>query len=170
MKYPVDQQMDRSSRIEYVSAQLLARAAVLTRLLAKQVNSEISRTEATVLSTLNDGPRRITELAELEGLAQPTTTLLVKRLEDLGLVTRKRQADDGRVVMVSLERAGAAALEDFRAQFMALLRADLAATTDGQIEALAAATETLESLINYLQQPRGGEQARTHQDRSASER
>ena len=126
----------------------------LTRLLAKQVDSELSHTEAKVLSTLRDGPRRITELAECEGLAQPTTTLLVKRLEELGLVRRERQADDGRVVLVSLEPAGIQALEDFRAQFMALLRADLATTTDEQIEALATATETLESLINLLQQPR----------------
>ncbi|HWD25421.1 MAG TPA: MarR family transcriptional regulator [Acidimicrobiales bacterium] len=152
----MDRETDRSSRIEYVSTQLLARAGVLTRLLAKQVDSKLSRTEAIVLTTLSEGPRRITELAELEGLAQPTTTLLVKRLEQQGLVKRRRQAEDGRVVLVSIEPAGAEAQEDFRAQFMALLRADLAATTDEQIEALAAATETLESLINFLQQPRGG--------------
>jgi DNA-binding MarR family transcriptional regulator len=151
---PTDRQTERSTRIEYVSTQLLSRAAALTRLLAKQVASELSHTEAIVLNTLRGGPRRITELAELEGLAQPTTTLLVKRLEEMGLVRRERQADDGRVVLVSLEPTGNQALEDFRAQFMALLRADLATTTDEQIEALAAATETLESLINVLQHPR----------------
>ena len=94
-----------------------------------------------MLNTLRDGPRRITELAECEGLAQPTTTLLVKRLEELGLLRRERGADDGRVVLVSLEPAGLQALEDFRAQFMALLRADLAGTTDEHIEALVIATE-----------------------------
>src|ERR1700724_1254443 len=103
MKSLLDRETDRSARIEYVSTQLLARASALSRLLAKQVSSELSRTEAIVLNTLRDGPRRITELAELEGLAQPTTTLLVKRLEKLGLVKRERQADDGRVVLVSLE-------------------------------------------------------------------
>ena len=158
--------MDRSGQIEYVSTQLLARATVLTRLLAKQVDSELSHTEARVLNTLRDGPRRITELAESEGLAQPTTTLLVKRLEELGLVRRERQTDDGRMVLVSLEPAGIQALEDFRSQLTALLRADLATTTDEQIEALAAATETLESLINLLQQPRRTAQTRGGQDRS----
>jgi DNA-binding MarR family transcriptional regulator len=154
MKSPVDRETERLGQIEYVSTQLLARAQVLTRLLAKQVNSELSRTEATVLATLRDGPRRITELAECEGLAQPTTTLLVKRLEELGFVRRERQADDGRVVLVFLEPAGRQALEDYRAQFMALLRADLATTTNEQIEALVIATEALESLIDLLQQPR----------------
>src|ERR1700722_11286100 len=154
MKPTTDHEKDRSSRIEYVSTQLLARAAGLSRLLAKQVNSELSRTEAIVLDTLRDGPRRVTELAELVGLAQPTTTLLVKRLEELRLVRRERQADDGRVVLVSLDPAGIQALEDYRAQFIALLRADLATTTDEQIEALATATESLESLINFLQKTR----------------
>src|SRR5580693_3802454 len=134
MKSLPEGETDRSRRIEYVSTQLLARAQVLTRLLAKQVDSELSQTEASMLSTLRGGSRRITELAECEGLAQPTTTLLVKRLEDMGLVRRQRQADDGRVVLVFLEPAGLAALEDFRAQFMTLLRAELATTTDGQIE------------------------------------
>ena len=151
MKPAPDGETARSRRIEYVSTQLLARAQVLTRLLAKQVDSELSRTEVITLNTLRDGPRRITELAELGGLAQPTTTLLVKRLEEMGLVRRERQADDGRVVLVFLEPAGTQALEDFRAQFMALLRADLASTTDEQIEALVIATEALDSLIDLLQ-------------------
>ncbi|MCU1489193.1 MAG: MarR family transcriptional regulator, partial [Acidimicrobiaceae bacterium] len=124
MNAPVDRATDRSARIEYVSTQLLARAAVLARLLSKQVNSQLSQTEAIVLNSLRSGPRRITELAEREGLAQPTTTLLVKRLEDVGLVRRERRAGDGRVVLVSLEPAGIQALEDYRAQFMAILRAD----------------------------------------------
>src|SRR3984957_14753282 len=112
MKSRVDRERDRSRRIEYVSTQLLSRASALTRLLAKQVDSQLSHTEAIVLNTLRDGPRRITELAELEGLAQPTTTLLVKRLEEMGFVRRQRQADDGRVVLVSLEPAGTQAFEN----------------------------------------------------------
>ena len=54
----------------------------------------VSKYAAPWAATLSDGPRRITELAELEGLAQPTTTILVKQLERQGLVRRERQADD----------------------------------------------------------------------------
>src|ERR1700760_2635240 len=90
----------RATQIDYVSSELLPRAALLTRLLVRQLGGELSRTEVGLLRTLSDGPRRITELAELEGLAQPTITLLIKRLEKLGLVTRARQAGDGRVVLV----------------------------------------------------------------------
>ena len=75
--------------------------ALLTRLLVRQVGGDLSRTEMSLLRTLSDGPRRITELAELEGLAQPTMTILIKQLEQEGLVTRTRQADDGRVVLAT---------------------------------------------------------------------
>jgi len=72
---------ERGEQVDYIAEHLLSRAAVLVRLLVKQVrSSEISRTEMEVLSILTEGPRRITELSELEGIAQPTMTLLVKRL------------------------------------------------------------------------------------------
>lgn len=143
--------LERSRQTD-VAGQLLARAAALARLVAKQVGGELSRTEANILNTLTFGPRRITELAEFEGLAQPTTTLLVKRLEDRGWVRRERQHYDGRIVMVSVTSRGEATLEQYRAQFGEALRADLVeVATDEEIDALVSATATLESLIVLLQ-------------------
>src|SRR4051794_23102227 len=108
-------ELERSERIDYVSSQLPTRATLLTRLLVSQLGGELSRTEVGLLNTLKGGPRRITELAELERLKQPTMTTLVQRLEQDGLVSRERQADDGRVVLVNLTHAGSVALEDYRA-------------------------------------------------------
>src|ERR1700722_16208582 len=107
---------DRAEQIDHVASQLPSRAALLTRLLARQLTGELSRSEAGVLSTLSGGPRRITELAELEGLAQPTMTILVKQLEQRGLVTRGRGDDDGRVVLVELSDTGSATLLAVRRQ------------------------------------------------------
>src|SRR6266699_3595430 len=104
----------RSAQIDYVASELMSRAALLTRLLLRQVDAELSRTELGLLRTLSDGPRRITELAELEGLAQPTTTILIKQLEQEGLVQRERRSDDGRVVLVDLTKNGRVALEAYR--------------------------------------------------------
>jgi DNA-binding MarR family transcriptional regulator len=108
---------------------------------------------ARLLVTL--GPRRITELAELERLAQPTLTQLVKRLEQQGLVSRERQTDDGRVVLGTLTPAGSAALDDFRARASAALSGYLVELSDEEVGSLAAATETLARLIALLQQDRG---------------
>src|SRR5579859_6556996 len=63
----------RAERIEAIAETLPSRAAILVRLLVKQMRGrEISRTEMEVLSILVEGPRRITELADLAGTAQPT--------------------------------------------------------------------------------------------------
>ncbi|HEY2398630.1 MAG TPA: MarR family transcriptional regulator [Solirubrobacteraceae bacterium] len=142
----------REQQLDYVAEHLLSRAAVLVRLLVKQVRSkEVSRTEMQVLGLLDEGPRRITELTELEGTAQPTMTLLVKRLEKKGWVEREGLPDDGRVALISLTEAGRAAWRRFRAQFLAAMRADLDVLSEEQLGALLDATETLGSFLDELQ-------------------
>lgn len=148
--------VERADRIDQIAEWLPARAAVLVRLLVRQVRSrEISRTEMEVLSILTEGPRRITELTELEGTAQPTMTLLVRRLHEKGWVRREGLPDDRRVVMVSLTEAGRAAQHRFRAEFLAAMRADLQELSDRELQALAVATETLSSFVEDLQQRTG---------------
>jgi len=143
----------RSERVDYVAEHLLSRAGLLVRLLVKQVrNWSFVRTEMEVLAILTEGPRRITELSELEGVAQPTMTALVKRLEKKGWVERDGMPDDGRVVMIGLTQAGAAAREHYREQFLATMRADLEALSDRQLAELAKATRTLSSFVEDLQE------------------
>ena len=144
---------ERAARIHYVSSELLARVGLLTRLLARHLGGELSRSEAGVLHTLRGGPRRITELAELEGLAQPTTTLLVQRLEQQGLVVRERHTGDGRVVLVDLTDLGRTTIAGLFAQASDVLGTLLAELPDEQVEALASATELLALLVDLLQQP-----------------
>src|SRR6185312_659714 len=141
----------RSEQIEYVASELLPGAALLTRLLVRQLGGELSRTEIGLLKTLGGGSRRITELAELEGLAQPTVTILIKQLEERGLVTRTRRLGDGRVVLVTLTDSGNTALEDYRGRLRAVLGGYLAEIADEQVAALATATETLAQLVGVLQ-------------------
>lgn len=147
-------EMSRDEQAVHVASQLVPRAALLTRLLARELKGDLSRPEIGVLNTLQGGPRRITELAELEGVAQPTMTQLVKRLEGQGLVDRRRQPDDGRVVVVSLTEAGAVAFDGYRTQAAVALSRYLDGMSDEEIEALAQATETLAELARMLQ--RGG--------------
>ncbi len=145
---------ERAEQVDYIAQHLLPHAAILVRMIVKQVRSrEISRTEMEVLSILTEGPRRITELTELEGVAQPTMTLLVKRLQEKSWVAREGLPDDGRVVMVSLTEAGRAAQQKFRAQFLAAMRSDLQQLSDQQLQELSAATETLSSFVDELRQP-----------------
>jgi DNA-binding MarR family transcriptional regulator len=146
----------RSERIDYVSSELLPRASLFTRLLVRELGGELSRTEVGLLKTLGGGSRRITELAELEGLAQPTITILIKQLEERGLVTRTRQSGDGRAVVVNVTDDGNLAFDDCRRRVRAVLGGYLAEIPDEQVEALAAATETFGQLLDVLKQRREG--------------
>ena len=83
-------------------------------------------------------------------------TSLVKQLEQEGLVRREGQADDGRVVLVRLTDAGAAALEDYLTRVRELLGSYLAEIPDEEVEALAAATDALGRLVALLQQNQTG--------------
>ena len=117
----------RSARIDQIVRDLVPRVSQLTRLTFRQVSGDITRSEGGILRTLSDGPKRVTELADLEGLAQPTTTILIKRMEANGWVRRRRDADDGRVVLVSVTPEGELALEHYRAEYRARLRDHVAA-------------------------------------------
>jgi DNA-binding MarR family transcriptional regulator len=142
----------REARIERIAADLLPRASQLTRLVVRRASGAgLSRTEGGILRTLSEGERRITELAELEGLAQPTTTALVKRLEQQGLVTRGRDAGDGRVALISLTPDGGAALDEFRRRYRAALAERLQVMSDDELAELDGASRVLGRLVRELQ-------------------
>jgi DNA-binding MarR family transcriptional regulator len=68
---------------------------------------DMSLTSLSTLSTLEQtGPRRITDLAASEGVAQPSMTALVSTLEHSGLVERRADPNDRRVVLVALSSDG----------------------------------------------------------------
>lgn len=152
MTAPSIESADRTELLDYVATHLIARAGQLVRLVMRELDGPVTRTDVGLLRLLEDGPRRVTELAVLEGLAQPTTTLLVKRLEQQGLVSRERDPDDRRVVLVSLTAAGSATLAQARTELRGALRRHGAQMSDEQLRALAAGTETLGVLIETIQQ------------------
>jgi DNA-binding MarR family transcriptional regulator len=131
-----------------LAAALDARLAALWRTAGRPRRDDLSRTAASVLATLRDeGPRRVTELAASEAVAQPSMTTLVNRLERLGLVERGPDPGDARAALVSLTPAGRERLQALRAARAALLQERLAALDPDALAALEAALPALDSLI-----------------------
>jgi DNA-binding MarR family transcriptional regulator len=128
----------------------LAIAAAIDGLVAVAVRCgprDISLTAASTLATLErGGPCRLTDLAEIEGVAQPSMTTLVTGLERSGLAERRPSPADGRVVLVALTPAGAAYLRA-RRQARAQTLAGLITQLPGpQVAALAAAVPAMTGL------------------------
>lgn len=81
----------------------------VTRFVIRQLETLrlISLSAAATLGTLDSsGPCRLTELAGREGISQPSMTTMVSRLERQGLVERRRDPSDGRIVLVAITGAG----------------------------------------------------------------
>lgn len=134
------------STTDALAERLEAALVVLWADLLAHTDSDLSRTGASVLNTLRDGPRRITELAASQSVAQPTMTVAVQRLEARGLVVRERADDDRRATNVVLTDAGRAKLAGRHAARAAALQARLAALDDDGLAALEAALPALASL------------------------
>src|ERR1700733_2756569 len=137
--------------LDEFAVSLAQQASALSRLVFNQGQLGMTRSESSLLVTLRGGPQRITALAELEGLAQPTVTVLVKRLEQRGWVVREHPADDGRVVLVSLTAAGHDALAQWRERYRPRLRAGLEQLSEQQLAAVVDAGDAFAVLIEVLQ-------------------
>jgi DNA-binding MarR family transcriptional regulator len=134
--------------MENLADELDRRLTALWHVLGRRGKRELSRTAASVLATLRDtGPRRITELAESEAIAQPTVTTLVGRLERDGFVERRSDPGDARAVLVHLTAKGFERLDAMGAARKALLDARLAALTEHEREVLADALPVLDKLM-----------------------
>lgn len=100
-------------------SQVTALATDLQRVLARMMTvirrgdtgagtrPDLTMAQISILLTLIDnGPIRMTELAARERVRTPTTTVAIRRLEKLGLVKRTRDQSDLRAVLVEVTGEG----------------------------------------------------------------
>lgn len=119
----------------------------LVTLAVKNGPREISLTAASTLSTLDrTGARRLTDLAVIEGVTQPSMSVLVTGLEQAGLAERRPDPADKRVVLVALTPAGADYIRARRRAGAATFADLINKLTDDQAAALAAAVPAMNRL------------------------
>jgi DNA-binding MarR family transcriptional regulator len=99
-----------------------------------------------LLTLLDQGPIRMTELAAHERVRTPTTTVAIRRLEKLGLVKRSRDPSDLRAVLVDVTPRGLVQHREAIATRRSRLAGMLARLSDDERSALANALEPLAHL------------------------
>ncbi|HEY2072089.1 MAG TPA: MarR family transcriptional regulator [Gaiellaceae bacterium] len=129
-----------------LAADLGAAVTDLARVLIRE-GVHVNRTSLSVLATLRDGPRRITDLAGCEFISQPGMTALVSRLEDEGWVERRPDPTDGRAVNVVITKKGLATLDAALAARTEALRKRIDRLGPDDHEAVAQAVETIRKLV-----------------------
>jgi DNA-binding MarR family transcriptional regulator len=118
---------------------------------------DLTITSAATLATLDrTGPRRITDLAAIEGVTQPAMTVLVRVMEESGLVERRGDPSDKRVTLVWLTEAGASYVRTRRRRGVHAFARLIDKLTDDEFEALMAALPALQHLAALDSQDREG--------------
>ncbi|MFC4136273.1 MarR family winged helix-turn-helix transcriptional regulator [Hamadaea flava] len=116
--------------------------------------SGLSLTAASTLATLErEGPRRLTELAGIEGVTQPAMTQVVSRLERDSLAVRTADPGDRRVVLVEITTAGLDLLRHRRSVRSGKVAALLAQLEPRDAAAISAALPALNALADLVTSP-----------------
>ncbi len=76
--------------------------------------AEITLTQVQVLRALRGNPKTLGKLGQSIGLSPTSTTRVVDRLERRGLVSRRRDSEDRRLVQLHLEPAGERLMGEIR--------------------------------------------------------
>jgi DNA-binding MarR family transcriptional regulator len=123
----------------------------------RRLPRDMSITSAATLATLDrTGPQRITDLAVSEGVTQPAMTVLVRVMEESGLVERRGDPADKRVTLVCLTEAGASYVQTRRQAGVQAFAGLIDQLSADEIEALVAALPALRHLAELESQNREG--------------
>ena len=123
----------------------------------RRLPRDMSLTSAATLATLDrTGPRRITDLAVIAGVTQPAMTVLVRVMEESGLVERRGDPSDKRVTLVCLTEAGASYVRARRQAGVQAYAGLIDKLTDDEVAALVAALPALQHLAELDSQDREG--------------
>lgn len=113
---------------------------------------ELTLAQLSILVTLLDqGPMRMTDLAAHERVRTPTTTVAIRRLEKIGLVKRSRDPSDLRAVLVEITPQGLAVHGESLANRRAALAAMLSQLSESDLDTLAKALAPLQRLATSEQ-------------------
>ena len=112
-----------------------------------EAGADLTLAQLSILLTLLDrGPIRMTELAAHERVRTPTTTVAIRRLEKLGLVKRSRDPSDLRAVLVNVTPRGLVQHREALEARRQVLVAMMAKLTPEDIESISKAIAPLEKL------------------------
>jgi DNA-binding MarR family transcriptional regulator len=134
------------------SADLPARLRLVVTRLARQLRQravvDLTPSQISALATIERaGPVTLGELAALERVQPPSVTVVVTRLEEKGLVVRRQDPQDRRVVRVETTKDGRRLLARSRSRKDAELDRRLRLLSDEERATLASAAAILERLV-----------------------
>jgi len=120
----------------------------VARRMRREAGSDLSPSLTAALATVErHGPLTPSEVAKREGIQRPTTTRVLARLEEEGLVARTADLFDRRSSLVAVTEKGSALLAEQRTRKTAFLASRLETLTPEERATLQEAAEILERVL-----------------------
>jgi DNA-binding MarR family transcriptional regulator len=139
---------------EEVARRLRHSLGRLTRTLRRHDDDDLSPTTASILFAVGrEGPLTAGDIARRERLAKPSVTAAVEKLATAGLVERRADDSDGRVVWIAITTAGKRRIDARRARRQAWLATRLEKLDRADVETLSRAADIVDRLTEAEDQP-----------------
>ena len=139
---------------EQVAQHLRHSLGRLARTLRHHDDDDLSPTTASILFAVGrEGPLTAGDIARRERLAKPSVTAAVEKLATAGLVERRADDSDGRVVWIAITPAGKRRIDARRARRTAWLTIRLEKLDPADVETLSRAADIVDRLIGEDDQP-----------------
>jgi DNA-binding MarR family transcriptional regulator len=130
------------------AARLRLAIARTARRMRQEAGLELGATTVAALATVErHGPLTPSELARHERIKRPTATRVLRSLEDLDLVERTPDPQDGRSALISVTAEGRRRLRGLRRRKDAYLARRMRELDPTEVATLASAAELLERLL-----------------------
>jgi DNA-binding MarR family transcriptional regulator len=144
--------MSAPTRDTFTHAETAARVRVVVARLARQLRQHspggLTPSQWSALAMVDaNGPLRIGDLAEREGVSAPTATRVVASLEELGLLSRTTDPADRRTSYIGLTESGQEKLESTRRMQSSQLVQRLSEMPAQDVRKLVELLPILESLL-----------------------
>ena len=124
------------------------------RTLRRHDDDDLSPTTASILfAVAREGPLTAGDIARRERLAKPSVTAAVEKLATAGLVERRADDSDGRVVWIAITAAGKRRIEARRARRNAWLTIRLDKLDPADVETLARAADIVDRVVEWDDEP-----------------
>lgn len=118
------------------------------RRMRQTASSELGISATASLATIERfGPMTPSELASAESVQRPTATRIIGRLEELDLVERAPDPEDGRCSLISITQGGRALLRQLRERKEAYLASGLRELGERDLATLGRAAAILEQML-----------------------
>ncbi len=110
------------------------------------VTGDLTRLHLFVMKVLDQGAVTASDVAKASGMSRPQVTHLVDQLVERGIVERRPDTEDRRVINLALTAHGRAALEDVHRKVREHVRQKLSCLTPEELARVLVALRTLRDI------------------------